>query len=105
MKKKELTLPALRINLLPKRDFKANQDFKFSQFSLRQQQTTADDGSGEGTREKLAKVAVMMSSHHKGYLSKEIGECLVGPGQDSWFNSNGSLCRLRLNHWLRTVFA
>jgi hypothetical protein len=59
--KKMLTLPALRINLLPKRDFKANQDFKLSQFSLRQQQTTAEAGSGEGTREKLAKAAVMSS--------------------------------------------
>ena len=56
-----LTLPALRINLLPKRDFNAIQDFKFSQFSFPQQQVTAEGGSGEGTREKLAKAVVMSS--------------------------------------------
>ena len=56
-----LTLPALRINLLSKRDFNANQDFKFSQFSFPQQQVTAESGSGEGIREKLAKAVVMSS--------------------------------------------
>jgi hypothetical protein len=56
-----LTLPALRINLLPKRDFKASQDFKFSQLSFPQQQAIAEGGSGEGTREKLAKAVVMSS--------------------------------------------
>ena len=54
-------LPALRISLLPKRDFNVNQDFKFSQLSLPQQQATAESGSGEGTREKLAKAVVMSS--------------------------------------------
>ena len=56
-----LTLPALRINLLPKRDFNANQDFKFSQFSFPQQQVTVEGGSGEGIREKLDKTVVMSS--------------------------------------------
>jgi hypothetical protein len=56
-----LTLPALRINLLPKRDLIANQDFKFSQISFPQQQVTAESGSGEGTREKFANAVVMSS--------------------------------------------
>jgi hypothetical protein len=54
-------LPALRINLLPKRDFNANQDFKFSQLSFAQQQVIADGGSGVGSREKSAKAVVMSS--------------------------------------------
>jgi hypothetical protein len=54
-------LPALRINLLSRRDFIASQDTTFSQSSLPQQHVRVDGGSGDGTREKLVKAVVRSS--------------------------------------------
>lgn len=53
--------PALRMSRLLSRDLKESQAFKLSQSSLSQQQASVAVGSGDGTREKLAKAAVKSS--------------------------------------------
>jgi hypothetical protein len=55
--------PALRVNLLSSLFLRASQVFELSQSSLPQQHIIMEvgEGSGEGTREKLAKATVNSS--------------------------------------------